>query len=209
MFNVNKCWSMQRRATIGEGMLRGACLVCCVGRNRSSSRGFTLVELMIGLVLVAILMSIGLPMFRSFTLGQQLRATTSDLRIALTLARSEAVKRNRVVALQPFDADDGWGSGWIIPSPLKDDPDDPCLMDVPTEPFDPDDICLLAHRQKGDVTITTNPDVASLQFTPMGRAASVVEFEVDIGPPESSIQGCMQLELDGRITSTPGECSGG
>lgn len=156
-----------------------------------ASRGFTLVELMIGLVLVAILMGIGLPMFRSFILEQQLRATSSDLRIALTTARSEAVKRNRVVELMPFDADEGWGSGWIIPSPIPGDPN------------------LLTHRQRGDVTITTDPDIVALAFSPMGRAATVVEFEVDIGPDGSSIQGCMQLELDGRITSTPGACSGG
>jgi type IV fimbrial biogenesis protein FimT len=182
MLKFPESWLMQNGATLGANVPHP---------TRNPCQGFTLIELMVGLVLVSILMGIGLPMFRSFILDQQLRATTSELRVALTLARSEAVKRNRAVALQPFDADDGWDSGWTIPSPVPGDPD------------------LLAHRQGGDVTITTDPDMTSLQFTPMGRAASVVEFEVDIGPPESSIQSCMQLALDGRVTSTKGACSGG
>ena len=90
--------------------------------RNNPQRGFTLVELMIGLVLVAILMGIGLPLFRSFILEQRLRATSSDLRVALTMARSEAVKRNRFIALVP-DAD-GWGAGWTIPG-LDGDPETP------------------------------------------------------------------------------------
>ncbi len=164
--------------------------------SRGASRGFTLVELMIGLVLVAILLGIGLPMFRSFILNQQLRAATTDLRIALTLVRSEAVKRNRVVTLQPFDEDEGWGGGWVIPSP----PDPLADPDLPP-PAD-----LLVHRQSGDVAITPEPDVASLQFSQMGRTASEVAFTIDIGPEGNNIQGCMRVGLDGRVTSAEGAC---
>lgn len=153
------------------------------------SRGFTLIELMIGLVLVAILLGIGLPSFRSFILNQQLRATTSDLRMALTLARSEAVKRNRMVELQASDEGEGWGSGWSIPSPNVGDGD------------------LLSHQQKGDITIATEPDVDSVDFTPMGRAVGAVAFTVSVGPPGSNVQGCMQIALDGRIESSEGVCA--
>lgn len=186
MCRVTKSVSMQHGAAAGGA----AQFDTGFGRLAGNSRGFTLVELMIGLVLVALLLGIGLPTFRSFILNQQLRAATTDLRVALTLARSEAVKRNRVVTLQPFDEDDGWGSGWTIPSPIADDPD------------------ILTHRQKGDVTITTTPDVAALQFSPMGRAPSVVAFTIDIGTPDSNIQGCMTVALDGRVTSAEGECPG-
>lgn len=192
--------SIGRRGVPAKIVSRCIRITRSVRPSQVSNQGFTLVELMIGLVLVAILMGIGLPMFRGFILDQQLRAASSDLRIALTIARSEAVKHNRLVELRPFDEDDGWGSGWTIPSPVAADACDPA---------EPVNTCLLVHRQGGDVTITTDPDIASLQFSPMGRAATAVDFEVDVGPPGSSIQGCMRLELDGRVVSRSEGCSGG
>ncbi len=157
-----------------------------VRTRKHSHRGFSLVELMIGLVLVAILMGIGLPMFRSFILEQRLRATSSDLRIALTMARSEAVKRNRVVELLP--SADGWGGGWTIPSPIDGDPD------------------ILTHKQGGDVTITTDPDGETPLFSPMGRPDAEIAFEVDVDPESGGTLGCLQLQLDGRLNSMKGAC---
>ncbi len=149
-------------------------------------RGFTLVELMIGVLLVSVLLGIGMPLFRSFILEQRLRATTADLRIALTLARSEAVKRNRVIELKKNAA--GWGKGWSIPSPIAGDPD------------------ILTHVQAGDVTITTTPANATVLFSPAGRAAAEVEFEVDVDPAAGGTLACLQLETDGRLSSTKGAC---
>jgi type IV fimbrial biogenesis protein FimT len=153
-----------------------------VGKNRN--RGFTLVELMIGVVIVAVLLGVAAPSFRSFILDQQLRATTADLRIAVTRARSEAVKRNRVVQLLPSAG--GWNSGWRIPSPNGGDPD------------------LLVHVQGAQLTLSVS---AAVQFSPMGRATSAVEFELDIGADSSDTLGCIKLALDGGITSTKGACA--
>jgi prepilin-type N-terminal cleavage/methylation domain-containing protein len=203
-FSTVKNVSIQCRT--GVSVLRSASHAVGEPRSRGASKGFTLVELMIGLALVAILLGIGLPTFRSFILNQQVRAAATDLRIALTLTRSEAIKRNSRVELWPIDEDVGWDSGWTIPSPLRDDLDTQCLLDVPDGPYDPDDICLLVHRHNGNVTIATDPpDVASLQFSPMGRVASEMDFLVLNCPEEDSqIEDCeqlecMRLEVDGRI----------
>jgi type IV fimbrial biogenesis protein FimT len=156
-----------------------------IGRNRPQ-QGFTLVELMIGVVLVAVLLGIGMPLFSDFVLNQRLRATSSDLRIALTLGRSEAIKRNTVVELLP-DAG-GWGAGWTIPSPTVGEPD------------------ILNHVQSGDVAITTTPANATPEFSPAGRAAAAIKFEIDIEPDTGGTLGCLQLALDGKLTSTKGAC---
>jgi type IV fimbrial biogenesis protein FimT len=149
-------------------------------------QGFTLVELMIGVLLVSVLLGIGLPLFRSFILEQRLRATTADLRIALTLARSEAVKRNRVMELKKNAA--GWSRGWSIPSPIAGDPD------------------ILTHVQAGDVAIS-GPDEATL--TPAGRALLAAEFEIDMGPemkPEPKRWACLELRSDGHVDSCRRRC---
>ncbi len=164
------------------------CLARAGGGSKIPHRGFSLVELMIGLVLVAILLGIGLPTFRTFILEQRLRATSSDLRVALTLARSEAVKRNAAVELLPNA--DGWGDGWTIPTPPDANPDN-------------DDLDILNHKQAGDVIIT-GPD--EVTFTPAGRSVAAAEFEIDVGPEASDDVGCLQLQLDGRMTSIRGTC---
>jgi type IV fimbrial biogenesis protein FimT len=150
-------------------------------------RGFTLIELMVGVVLVAILLSTGVPMFRDFILDQRLRATSADINIALMTARSEAVKRNRRVALTP-DAD-GWDAGWTINE-----------LDSALAIVEP---ALLKHVQSADVVITVSDDV---RFSPSGRAelptgVDAIEIEIDSGADATnSVRwACMELRRAGSV----------
>jgi len=65
------------------------------------SRGFTLTELMVKVTIAAILLAIGIPSFRSFILGQRVKTASFDTVYTLTLARSEAIKRNSDVVITP------------------------------------------------------------------------------------------------------------
>lgn len=72
------------------------------------SGGFTLVELMMALVIGAILLTIGIPNFQSFTRNQRVKTTAFEIVSALNYARSEAIKRNRSMTL------DAAGSTWTL-----------------------------------------------------------------------------------------------
>jgi len=80
--------------------------------------GFTLVELMIVLALVAILATIGVPSFTSFIVNNRLTAQANELVSALNLARSEAIKRNSRVTVCRSNNGAGcggtWNDGWIV-----------------------------------------------------------------------------------------------
>lgn len=155
------------------------------GAGMARQRGFTLVELMVVVVIVATMLGIGVPLFQTFILDQRLQATSSDLRIGLTLARSEAVKRNRIIELEPYP--DGWADGWTIPNPVAGEPD------------------ILNHVNPGENVVITGP--ASVQFSPMGRLIGALpEFEIQVGDASDGALRCMQPQLDGRIISTKGAC---
>ncbi len=62
-------------------------------------RGFTLVELMIGLVIMALLLMMGVPAFSTFIQNSKLRSTAETFHAGLQTARAEAVKRNAQVQL--------------------------------------------------------------------------------------------------------------
>ncbi len=67
--------------------------------GRSSQRGVSLIELVIGLVIVGLLVLIGAPSFATFLQNSQIRNASESIQNGLSLARSEAVRRNTEVTL--------------------------------------------------------------------------------------------------------------
>ena len=79
------------------------------------ARGFTMIEVLMVLAIVAILASITAPAMRDFIDAQVIKNPASDLYSSLVLARSEAIKRNAPVDLEPAAAD--WAQGWQVKVP--------------------------------------------------------------------------------------------
>lgn len=79
------------------------------------SKGFTLIELMITVALVAIVAAIAVPSFSTMIANSRIATTSNDLVGLINHARAEAVKRGRVVTVSPLDGSD-WANGvvaWI------------------------------------------------------------------------------------------------
>lgn len=82
-----------------------------VAAPTARSAGFTLVELLTALVILAILLSLAAPSFIRFQRNSELRSAANGLLTALSSARIEAMKRGTRVYVQPA-ADENWAAGW-------------------------------------------------------------------------------------------------
>ena len=162
------------------------------GRGRAS--GFTLIELMVTLTVLAVMLGIGVPSFRNFIAGQKVKTATYDVMASLLLARSEAVKRNTNVALTPGSAT-AWADGWTVSTGT---------------------LTLLQQQAAQGVTITpkdpgspsNSVSLASLSFAGTGRPAAKAYFEVTgvAGAYEVTATKCVKLDPSGIPSSIQGVC---
>jgi len=82
--------------------------------------GFTLIELMITVAVVAVLLVVGVPSLKTFMQTNRLISSTNDLISALHIARTEAIKNNARVSI--CESSNGktcgntgnWRTGWIV-----------------------------------------------------------------------------------------------
>lgn len=96
---------------------------------RAPLAGFTLIELMVVLVILALLLTLGVPAMQQLLQGNRMRAEAHRLLAAINLARSEAVLRNRSVSLCPSpmamtgvaECSGLYAGGWIVFSNVDGD----------------------------------------------------------------------------------------
>lgn len=87
--------------------------------NKTSTRGFTLIELMVTIAVIAVMVAITVPNLNNFMRSNRMTSQINSFVSALQLARSEAVKRGAHVVLcassnQTTCNSTQWEQGWIV-----------------------------------------------------------------------------------------------
>jgi type IV fimbrial biogenesis protein FimT len=87
--------------------------------RHTTNKGLTLLELMITLTITGILLASSAPSFTESIRNTRLVTQVNELQASLSLARSEAVKRNESVTVCGInvdgdDCEDNWQDGWIV-----------------------------------------------------------------------------------------------
>jgi len=86
----------------------------------TSSRGLTLLNLLISVSITTIMLGVAVPSTNSILTANRIAGQVNDLRGAIALTRSEAIRRNQHVVIcksmngQSCTNEGRWDSGWII-----------------------------------------------------------------------------------------------
>ena len=83
--------------------------------QRTTERGFSLLEVMVVVAILAILAALAGPSFTPMIERWRVRSATEDLQSSLYFARSEAIKRGGGISVAAKDGAD-WSSGWQVKS---------------------------------------------------------------------------------------------
>jgi type IV fimbrial biogenesis protein FimT len=121
---------------------------------RSRAAGFTIIELMIAVVVLAILLALAVPNFNDATLSARLNGFANSLVASAQLARGEAIKRNVTITLCTSTNGDtcagsgGWEQGWIVLN----------------EATDPDTVLQYQQALPSEFNVTQTGGTAPLSF---------------------------------------------
>ncbi len=81
--------------------------------------GFTMIELMIAIIILAIILALSVPSIRTISANNQIAVANNSIMTGFNLARSEAVSRGNTVSICPSQngtaCENGqWNIGWIV-----------------------------------------------------------------------------------------------
>lgn len=191
---------------------------------RKKQSGFSLVELMVTLVILAILLATGLPAMRSFLTNNKVSNISNEFLSAINYARSEAISRNgRVIICKsavpvnppvnfvPSCSTSGsdWENGWIIFQDVASGSTYNGTYDNGT-----DVLLRVRNPIDGNYTIGSNNNRRSFTFNSTGLASVANSTTMTIAPVEggassSSRAICIDSTGRGRIIDNTANCNAG
>lgn len=160
--------------------------------------GFSLVELLLALSLIATLSLVAIPGAMALVRDSEISSQINNFQTHLNLARSEAIKRGKRTAVCPMTSNGDcapgtyWGHGWItfIDANANRDLD-------PAEP-------VLARQQQpaGAVSLYSTPGRKLVVFRPDGRATGSNGTYTFCDKTEASAARAVILSNSGRARSS-------
>ncbi len=160
-----------------------------------SAIGFTLIELMVTVTMIAIVLTVGMPTFRGSIRNSVLTAGINEFIAALNFARGEAIKRGVNVTARKSSVV-GWEGGWQV------------FMDVDANGQNDSstDQVLRTHGPlNANYTLRGNNNFVNyISYQPNGASNTIGSFALcdasSNAPPTTSTARLISIDILGRIT---------
>ena len=143
----------------------------------SRSQGFTLVELMVTLVVALVFLSLAIPSMGWFVNNNRVAGLANDFTKAVTVARSESLKRGVPVSIcsstdqATCAGSTDWSTGWIV---FTDNSGTAGTLD------DTDALIYIQDALRGSVSFSTT--VNSVQYNATGSLATASNITFSLTP---------------------------
>ena len=171
--------------------------------HRRATGGFTLVELMVTIVVLAILLGLAIPAFRTLMQNDQQWVQTNNLLLALNTARSDAIKSDLVAGAQVCSSSNGlgctntpWNLGWIV------------LGADPGNPQNPPKVLQSVGLLPPGTTLTEGANNLAIPFRSNGALGALANAEPVVSFKMCDVRGAasaryLQVTLMGRVVASP------
>jgi type IV fimbrial biogenesis protein FimT len=168
--------------------------------------GFTLIELMVTVAIVAVLAMVAAPSMRDFVIRNRSSAASNEFVGSVLRARNEAASRNSCVTMCVSSngsscaaaTETAWGSGWIVFR-------NPACDASVTSPPAADDLLLVTSALNADYTVTGPGGLIFFSATGRPRSTDVGAFSVRYQTSTRSSNRTICVSPLGRtLTSTYG-----
>jgi type IV fimbrial biogenesis protein FimT len=164
-------------------------------------RGFSLMETLIVIAIVAVLMALAIPTFKFVTQSNRSTAEINGLLSNLQLARAEAIKEGQTVSLCPSvdgatcsGASNAWQSGWLVFS------DTGVIGTVDGTDF----IVRVQNAFTGNDTLQSDHNVSVITFSREGFAMNLpnaVTFTLHDSAADPQFTRCLSLTIVGALST--------
>lgn len=173
---------------------------------RARAQGFTLVELLVAMAVLALLLASAMPGYGEFIRNSQIRTVAQSIESGLQMARVEAVRRNARVQFQLPGTLAGaaatGGSDWSVMGASEATPDVfDRTVSVRVEPNAASIARVGVADSTGGVAAASGAGLpAAITFTGLGRlSAATTVRQIDITGPDGSRRLAVQLTPGGDI----------